>query len=349
MLIPHSKPWLNGKERNALLRVLASGHLCQGENVAILEREIAAYSGHRYGVAVSSGTAALYLALLSLKVGSGDAVIIPSYVCTAVLNAVAMAGAKPIVCDVDAVTANMDIVHIRKVLHKKVRAIIVAHLFGYPADIAAINSLGIPVIEDCAQCIGATIHGRRVGGLSAIAVFSLYATKVVAAGQGGLIATSDKNIARFLRDFREYDNQDTYYPRFNFKLSDLHAAIAVQQLKKIRQILARRRRIASFYSDVLARYSPHLLLPQEPAGIDPMYYRYVIRMPKGGPSLIRKMKRSGVICARPIYKPLHHYLHIDGFENSQRLFEQAVSIPCYPALSQSQIEFIANALKQFFT
>ena len=346
--IPHSLPFVGKKELNACARVLARKQLSQSSEVAELERELAGIAGHRYGAAVSSGTAALYLALRSLGITEKDAVVIPSYSCTALLNAVNFIGASPLLADVDPDSGNLTPQTVKKVLRKKTGAIIVPHLFGYPADVAGIGRLGIPVIEDCAQCIGARINGRKVGSLSQLSIFSFYATKLIGAGEGGMVASSDTKIIERVMALREYDNRETYTPGFNFKLSEIQAAIARAQLEKLPAMIKKRRALAGHYQTSLQHLGPLIRLPFSPkAGIvSPVFFRFVVRCGSGKmrDTIIKKMDAKGIGCRKPVFLPLHRYLGIRGFTGTDALYDRALSLPIHPDLGKKDIEYIVHHL-----
>lgn len=346
-MIPHSRPFTGSKEWQAVKRVIASGHLAQGREVARLEAELCSFVGHRQGLAVSSGTAALYAALKALDIGTGDKVIIPSYACTALANAVCMSGAQPVLCDVDRETALMSVASVKKALVKNTRAIIVPHLFGYPAPVHDIEQeVGLPVIEDCAQCIGAEIDGKTVGSLSSIATFSFYATKVLCAGEGGMAATSDSRLARRLENLREYDNRDRWEAHFNLKCSDVHAAIARVQLSRLPGFIRRRRTLAKRYQKAIIDNKYITVFPEVTKGIKPMFYRFIIRTEGRNRSAVtRYFTGRKIACARPIYKPFHRYLKRDGFPVSDRHSKELLSIPLYPALSDQQCHTMEGTLK----
>jgi perosamine synthetase len=345
--IPHSRPFLGGAEKAACLRVISSGQLSQGGEVSSLEKELSSLAGHRFGIAVSSGTAALFLALKTLGVKRGDTVVIPSYVCTALLNAVYLTGAKPLLSDVDPLTGNINSDLAKKAARSTTKAVIAPHLFGTPLDARSIEKdLGIPVIEDCAQCLGTTVGNKKVGGLTTVSVFSFYATKLLCAGEGGMIATSDKRLAAQMTDYREYDNRDYYIPSFNIKLSDLHAAIARQQLKKLPAMISRRRQIARKYISELKDLASITLLPLETRLCRPVYYRFVLQTGPIASVIIRKMDRMGIACRKPVYRPLHHYLKQTGFPGADEIFRRAVSVPIYPGLDNDDIPYIITCLKR---
>lgn len=343
-LIPHSRPFVGAREKRAVNAVIGSLQLAAGDQVLALEKELSGFVGHTYGIAVSSGTAAIYLALTALGVKKAERVIIPSYVCTALLNAVLHAGAVPVLCDVDPITGNMGVENVKNVLRKKTGAIIVPHMFGYPSDVAGIAALGVPVIEDCAQCVGATIGKKRVGGLSQVSIFSFYANKLLGAGEGGMVATSDKKIAQKIIESKEYDNRNTYVPSFNFKLSDVHAAIARQQLEKLPIMIDKRRSAARQYCDAFSDLSPAIQLPMREKGTNSVYYRFVVRMASGPmrEAIIKKMDQAGIACRRPVFKPLHQYLNKSWFPGTEEIYQKALSVPVWPGLTHEQVNHVCD-------
>lgn len=343
-MIPHSRPLVGRKELSAVRRVIASGMLAQGNEVARLEETMCAIVGHRHGLAVSSGTMALFAALKALDVGKGDSVVIPSFACTALANAVVMCGAEPAVCDVEYENGLMSVATVEKALTKKTRTIIVPHLFGCPAPAHLIESrLGVPVVEDCAQCVGTTIDGRTVGSLTSIAAFSFYATKVLCAGEGGLAAATDSRLSRRLEDMREYDNLPTWEPRCNLKLSDVNAAIAHAQLERLPHMLRRRAAIARRYCSALAEGCGAKPFPATNNGS--MFFRFLLRVPRRRrASAMRHFTECGIACVRPIYKPFHRYMGIGCCPNTDRLYDELISIPIYPALTAHQAGDVAMAI-----
>src|SRR5512143_1781945 len=187
--IPHSRPTLDEEEARAAAAVVASGHVAEGPAVAAFEQELAALIGVPHAVAARSGTAALHLVLAAMGIGPGDEVIIPSFVCAALLHAIKYTGAVPVLADIDPATLNLDPRDVEQRLSPRTRAVILVHLFGLAADLPRFLGLGVPIIEDCAHCIGG-IHGtRRLGAFGQAAVFSFYATKVIATGAGGMVTT----------------------------------------------------------------------------------------------------------------------------------------------------------------
>jgi perosamine synthetase len=245
-MIPHSKVVLEEEDLAGVIKVLRSGQLAQARVVSSLEEKSASLVGVNHGVAVSSGSAALHLSLLSLGVGKGSEVILPSYVCTALLNATHYVGATPVLSDIDLNTYNITSGNIEKAITDRTKAIIVPHMFGLPADIDAILSLGIPVIEDCAHTVGATVNGRKAGSFGLVSILSFYSTKMLGAGEGGMVLSNDRRLIETIRDLRAYDEKETYVVRYNYKLTDIQAALIASQLTDFRHSLKREKRSPPF-------------------------------------------------------------------------------------------------------
>ncbi|MEW6077766.1 MAG: DegT/DnrJ/EryC1/StrS family aminotransferase [Thermodesulfobacteriota bacterium] len=341
-VIPHSRPTLGEAEAAAVHRVVLSGQIAQGRMVERLERDFAEAFRLGHAAAVNSGTAGLHLALLALGIGPGDQVIIPSYVCTAVLNAVYHAGAEPVLADIDPDTFNMDSRDAAGRVTSRTRAIIVPHMFGAPADLDGLLAIGIPLIEDCAQAVGALYHGRPLGAFGGAAVFSFYATKMMTTGEGGLVASRDQKIIERIVDLRNYDNRTDYRVRFNYKMTDLQAAMGLSQLGKLETFIIRRQEIAGRYNEALCHF--RVILPPDTPGR--IYFRYVVRVPDDAGPWIDRLARRGITCARPVFRPLHHYLNLTGYEQSDAAWRTALSIPIYPSLTDQEADTVIAALKE---
>lgn len=341
-MITHSKVVLDEEDISSVIKVLRSGLLVQGKIVSSLEEKFASFIGVNHAVALSSGTAALHLSLLSLGAGDGSEVIMPSYVCTALLNAVYYVRATPVLVDIDPDTYNIKFENIEKALTTKTKAIIVPHMFGLPADIDSITSLGIPVIEDCAHSIGAKFKDRYAGSFGVISILSFYATKMLGAGEGGMAFSDDPTLVEIIRDLRDYDEKEKYTVRYNYKLTDMQAALAECQLKKLSTFIEERRQIARIYNKELERIGHRL--PFIPEERDHVYYRYVMLL-EAPVKFMRGMGRRGIECKRPVFKPLHRYLALSGYPVTDEVWEKAVSIPIYPSLNREDIYLIVNAIK----
>lgn len=340
--IPHSRPTIDQEETAAVASVLQSGQLAQGEHVLSFEKALASLIGVAGAVAVSSGTAALHLALLALEIGEDDEVVIPSFVCPALLNAIRYVRAVPVLADINPETFNMDVRDLRKRLTVKTKAVIVPHIFGLPADIREIVSLGVPVIEDCAQSLGSRYEGSPTGSFGALAVFSFYATKVICTGEGGMIASDDSQLLGKIRDLRDYDEKNDGRLRYNYKLTDLQAAMGLAQLRKLPALIGRRRAIAGRYHEF---FREHLLsMPVCPSDREHIYYRYIIRTERLL-KLLDAGRDDGIAYRRPVFKPLHHYLGMTGYPKTDEAFSKSVSIPVYPSLSDTEVNTILDHLQ----
>jgi len=265
-MIPHSRPTINKRDIEAVSEVIRSGKLSQGQKVEEFEKSLASYIGVKGAVALSSGTAALHLSLLCLGIREGDEVIIPSYTCSALLNAVMITGAVPRFADIERDTYNIDPDIVENYLRKKkktrAKAIILVHSFGEPADIDSFLDIskryGIQIIEDSAQALGATYKGRKVSSYGLISVLSFYATKVITTGEGGMLLSNSSDIINRAKDIREYDKKERFKLRYNYKMTDMAAALGLSQLKKLPSFIKRRKGIAHTYDSVLKREKKNL-------------------------------------------------------------------------------------------
>jgi dTDP-4-amino-4,6-dideoxygalactose transaminase len=345
--ITHSRPTLDAQDARAVAQAVRSGWLAQGARVEAFERKMAAFVGVRGGVAVNSGTAALKLALLAIGVKSGDEVILPSYVCAAPWLAVHQIGATPKLVDIEPDSYAIDPVQAKKALSRRTRAIIVPHLFGLPADLTRLQALHVPLIEDCAQTLGAMERGRRVGSVGAAAVCSFYATKLLCTGEGGMLLSRKAVILEKGRVLREYDEEPLLVPgAFNRKMTDLQAALGLSQVRRLRRFLQRRRVIAEIYRKSLK--SAEVGLPVVPKGRTHCFYRFVIRLQDGRHSGLEKvmarLDRRGVQCRRPVFRPLHRYLNLKGFPESEEAHRTALSLPIYPSMTDRMVRRVITVL-----
>jgi dTDP-4-amino-4,6-dideoxygalactose transaminase len=347
--IPHSRPAIDQEDLRATAEVLRSGQIAQGPWVERFERNMAAFFGLQGGVAASSGTAALELALRALRIGAGDEVIMPSYVCSAPWLATKRVGAEARLVDIDLITFNIDPIVVRRAVTTKTRAVIVPHLFGLPADLTALEQIGIPLIEDCAQTLGVTEQGRPVGTVGRLTVCSFYATKLLCAGEGGMVLSNEGALLERVRMLREYDNAATLdSSSFNLKLTDLQAALGLSQLGRFSAFHERRSALAATYRDVLS--SKAAICPNAPPGRTHGYYRYVIRLPHlrndpdGLIGLVSRLEQQGIHCRKPVFRPLHRYLDQSGFPHSDEADRTALSIPLYPGLTDDEVRQIQQSL-----
>lgn len=348
-IIPHSRPAIDQEDLRVTAEVLRSGQIAQGPWIEQFERDMAAFFGLPGGVAVSSGTAALELALRALKIGPGDEVIMPSYVCPAPWLAARRVGAEARLADIDLDTFNIDPLSACQAMTTKTRAIVVPHLFGLPADLTALERLGVPLIEDCAQTLGVMEQGRPVGTVGTLTVCSFYATKLLCAGEGGMVLSNQEAVLERVRSLREYDGAPTLDPSsFNFKLTDMQGALGLCQLGRFQTFQERRRFLAAAHQTALS--SKAVVCPSVPPNRTHGYYRFTIRLPHlrtdpdGLLGLITRLEQEGVHCRKPVFRPLHRYLDQSGFPNSDEADRTALSIPLYPDLTDNEVRQIHYSL-----
>jgi perosamine synthetase len=339
-MIPHNKPTLGNDELIATGRVLSSGWLAQGIEVASFENEFCEFLNIPKGnaIAVSSGTAAIYLALWGAS-AKNRKVGFPTYVCSAIRNAVAMAGAKEMIFDVDENTPNIDIDALNK-LNPDIA--LIPHMFGLPVNIKKIRSQFI--IEDCAQSLGAKINGISTGLIGDIGIFSFYATKMITSGgQGGMIVSKSKAIIDKIRDFREFDQRKDHKKRFNFQMTDLQAAIGRVQLQKLPKFLKAREEIFNQYKKRGLN-----LLDIKDNNFHPVRYRAVAIMPQPK-KLIRHLESFGIKAIIPI-ADWELLCEKGKCPNANKLTRQTISLPIYPdLLTGNQFNIVIESLKKYFS
>jgi dTDP-4-amino-4,6-dideoxygalactose transaminase len=371
--IPLARPCFGPEEEAALVATLRSGWVTQGPRVAEFEARFAAAVEAPEAVAVSSGTTALFLSLLALGVGPGDEVVVPSLSFIATANAVVHCGASPVFADVDPRTYNLDPACVEAALGPRTRAILLVHQLGLPADLGAIEALararGIAVVEDAACALGSRLDGRPVGSSGRPCCFSFHPRKVLVTGEGGMITTGDPALAGRLRRLRhqgmsvsdlERHRADRViteaYPEvgYNFRLSDLHAAVGLAQLPKLGRFLARRRELAARYDAALAGREG-LVTPFVPQGSEPNFQSYIVRLAGAQRAqrdrLLDAMLARGVATRRGLMaahrEPAHAGARSAGsLRHSEAAEAQTVVLPIYPDLSDEEQGRVLRALSE---
>ncbi|MGE3166395.1 MAG: DegT/DnrJ/EryC1/StrS family aminotransferase [Planctomycetota bacterium] len=351
--VPHSRPTIVAGMQDAVAAVVASEQHAGGGIRREFERALGRRLGVSHAVAVQSGLAALHLALLALGVRRGQRVLVPSYVCAALLHAIDAVGARPLVADVDPRTFNLDALHARQALAREhvvaqdVACAIVPHLFGYPAPLH-LWDLEIPVIEDCAMALGASIGSEEVGVFGVVSVFSFYATKMISTGQGGLLATNQPAVGAEALDLIQYDNRSYWRPCWNYPLPDLGAALGKAQLPHLDGFLERRRDLAVRYRDALRGLPVGFqeVFPET----TPACFRFVVLL-EGAETRDRlqaDLAAAGVETKSPVFRPLHAYLGLPAshFPNTEQIQARALSLPIYPALSAAEQEHVIDHLRR---
>lgn len=355
--IPLSQPTLGAEEEAACLRVLRSGVLVQGPEGEALEAEFAERTGAAFAISVSSGTAALQLALMALGVGPGDEVVVPAYTFIATANAVALTGAEVVLADVESHSLNLDPASLADAVGPKTRAVVPVHQYGLPADLAAIQTAapGIALIEDAACAVGArTAQGPVGAGPGRAVCFSFHPRKVITTGEGGMVTSPDAELAARLRALRQHGQGEdgTREPGYNFRLSELAAAVGRVQLTRLDGFLERRLEVARWYEAGLAGVGWLKL----PAGAEQghIYQSYVVLLrpqaPIGRDALVQALRSKGICCQAGV-RPIHH--HGPYRESARRPLpvaeragDHALFLPMHPGLTQAQVERVCLAVRQ---
>jgi perosamine synthetase len=359
-VVPLAQPVLGPEEEALVLEVLRSGQLSLGPRVRAFEEAFAARLGVAYASAVSSGTAALHLSLRAAGVTDGDEVVTSPFSFVATANAVLFERARPVFVDVDPVTFNVTADAMAAAVTERTRALLPVHIFGYPADIPAIERLGLPIVEDAAQALGA-VHadGVPVGGRGHPAIFGFYANKQLTTGEGGMITLSDPDAKQRIDSERnqgrapDMDWLDHDRLGFNYRLSDVASALGLAQLRRLDGMLADRARVATRYREALGGIEG-LELPCEDAGGDRRgWFVFVVQLPRGvdRDETIRALAQRGVQ-SKPYLPAIHlmsfyreRFGHREGeFPVCEAIAARSVALPFFPAMSDGQVERVAREL-----
>jgi len=359
----------------AVSEVIRSGWLTMGPKTFEFEREFAKYVGARHAVAVSTGTAALHLALEAAGIGPGDEVILPTTTFTATAEAVTYRGARPVLADIDRVTMNLDPEDVVRRINSKTRAIIPVHLGGQPCDMNEIQSLAqthqLRVIEDAAHALPSEYHGKRVGQISEFTCFSFYTTKTLTTGEGGMITTGNASAAERMRLMRlhgierdawkRYRGDGSWYYEvleagFKYNLTDFQSAIGLVQLAKCDAMREARRAIAKRYSEAFA-LDEALLIPAVRADRVTSWHLYILRLRldklrADRDSFIRALHRRGIGCSvhfiplhlQPYYQRAYGYRPGD-FPRAEMEYRSCLSLPIYPDLSEEMTTRVIKAVR----
>ncbi len=349
--IPHSRPSLGAPEAEGAARAVASGFVGTGPLVRHFEQALASLAQRRFALATTSGSAALHLALVGLGVGAGDEVLLPAFACRAVLNAVVAAGAAPVLVDIDPVDFNLAADAAQRRLSARTRLILAPHMFGAPADLNAFLALGTPVLEDAAGALGARYAGLPVGHFGIASIYSFASTKMITAGQGGLLLTDAADLAARVEALLDYDGalpataKAAAYPTgYNERLTDVPAAIGLAQFKHLPAFLARRRAIAARYDEALAGL-PGVGLPAVQGDAEHAYYRYVLKVAGESAAVVGRLQQQGVDARVSGSHWLYDYLDLPAaeFPVCEAIRSHLVSRPIYPGLSDSEVVTVIAA------
>ena len=350
--IPPAKPIIGAEERAAVDRVLRGGMLAQGPEVAAFEREFSEQFGLGRGcVAVNSGTSGLHLGLLSAGVKAGDEVIVPSFTFAATANSIALAGATPVFADIDRNSFCLDPASVRAAITERTVGVMPVHLYGHPAAMLELqmitNEYGLQLFEDAAQAHGASLGGTPVGAFGSFGVFSLYPTKNMTAGEGGMVSVARPEVERLLRLYRNQGMQRLYENElvgFNTRMTDIHAAIGRVQLTKIEAWT--QQRIAN--ADFLSAHLEDVMTPPVAAGAVHVYHQYTIRVPEDRDGFAKALLEEHRVGTGMFYPtPTHHLVPFRSSVDlpaTDEAARQCLSLPVHPSVSQRDLERISNAV-----
>lgn len=355
-MIPVSKPYIGDEEKANVLEVLESGMLAQGPRVAKLEERFTQLCGVKHAIATTSGTTALHVALLAHGIGPGDEVITTPFTFIASVNSILFTGAKPVFVDIDQATFNIDPALIEAAITPRTKAIMPVHLYGYVCDMdilqAIADKFNLVILEDACQAVGATYKGKVAGSFEAGA-FSLYATKNVMSGEGGMITTNDDTIAEQCRLIRNHGMKRRYYHEmvgYNFRMSDLHAAIGLAQMDRLEKFTQARIHNAQYLNANLKT----VVTPKVKDGYGHVWHQYTIRLDGGRDrdAAVKQLADAGVGTGIFYPVPAHQqdYMRVLAGEYhlpvAEKLAKEVISLPVHPQLSEADLETIVTEVNK---
>lgn len=363
-VIPVAEPFLGEEELANASEAIRSGWISsQGKFILEFEQKFARYCGVRHGVATSNGTVALHLALKALGIGEGDEVLVPALTFIATANTVTYCNARPVLVDSDPKSWCMDPARMEESITPQTRAVMPVHLYGHPCDMDAIGDIarrhGLYVIEDAAEAHGALYRGRPVGSFGQVNCFSFFGNKIISTGEGGMCLTDDDELARRMRILRDHGmnpNRRYWYDvvGFNYRMTNLQAAVGAAQVERLDMLVARRRQLAKWYDHALAALAEGGLVtrPPEMPWARSVYWMYSILLENAfgvaRDEMISALKESGIE-TRPLFYPLHLLPPYQGrdsraFPVAEELSRKGLNLPSGPMVSQEEVARIAHAV-----
>lgn len=364
-MIPVCTPLLGKKEERYVLDCVRTNWISSsGKYIKLFEDAFSRYCGKKYGIAATNGTTALHLALAALRIGPGDEVIMPSFTIASTAFAVMYCGAKPVFVDSEPDTWNMDPELLTAKITKRTKVVLPVHIYGHPCEMSAIMAVArrhdLCVLEDAAESHGAEYEGRKVGGIGDIGCFSFYGNKIITCGEGGMVVTNDRKIAdrcRSLKNLAFLETKRFWHKEigFNYRMTNMQAALGLAQFERIEELISRRRRNAALYSALLSGVEG-LTLPVERPNVKNVYWMYAILVGKDfGVSrgeLIKRLKEKGIE-PRTFFIPLHNQPFLkkacrttkERFPVAEDISRRGLYLPSGGGLRKSEIEYVCDCIR----
>lgn len=356
-----AEPKLMGNERQYVLDCIDSTWISSnGKYISAFEEKFASFCGVKHAIATNNGTTALHLALVALDLKPGDEVIVPTVTYIATANAVNYCGATPVFVDVCPNTLNMDPQQIQSKITQKTRGIIPVHLYGYPADMIAIQKIAqqynLWILEDAAEAHGAEVLGQKVGSLGQCAIFSFFGNKIITTGEGGMVTTNDDVLAAKLRLFRGQgmDPERRYWfpvVGYNYRMTNIQAALGLAQMEQIEVALSARERLAGWYNEALADLQEELILPQQNTWAKQVFWMYTVFLAEGGEverdAVMHYLDRHGIE-TRPVFYPMHvlpPYKNNISYPVADSWAGRGINLPTHLNITQDDVKVIVDCLK----
>lgn len=372
MSIQYGRQSIDEDDIQAVVDVLRGDYLTTGPNVANFEKAVCEYTGAKYAVAISNGTAALHAACFAAGIGPGDEVITTPITFAASSNCVLYCGGTPVFADIKPDTYNIDPEDVRRKITDRTKAIIVVHFTGQPCEMEEIHAIakeyGLLVIEDAAHALGADYKGTKIGALSDMTTFSFHPVKHITTGEGGMIMTNDEKLYEKLMLFRSHGitrdeklmtrNEGGWYYQqldlgYNYRITDIQCALGVSQMKKLDRFVARRREFVARYNEAFASEA-NIVCPIQAEGCNNSWHLYVVKVPNRK-ELYDKLKEAGInanVHYIPVYK--HPYYQENGYAdvccpNAEELYAHMISLPLYPDLTNEEQDYVIEQVKRGVT
>jgi len=357
---PVYQPNLNGNEKKYVQECLDSTWISsKGKFISQFENNFSKFTGIKNSVAVSNGTVALHVALLALGIGKDDEVIVPTFTYIASVNAIHYTGAKPVFIDSTSDTWQIDTKKIEKKISSKTKAIMAVHIYGHPCEMEEIlkiaNKHKLFIIEDCAEAIGTFYNGKHAGSFGHISTFSFFGNKAITTGEGGMVCTNDDSLADLsirIKGQGLAKNQEYFHDiiGYNYRMTNICAAIGCAQLERIDEILINKRRVAQNYLDCLKGLP--IEFHKEIGNVKHSYWMFTILVASESERVsLRNFLKENGIETRPTFHPVHTmpmYNTAEKFEIADDLGSRGINLPSYPDLSDSDINFITDRIKEFY-